>query len=737
MKYSGDTPVADDEAVDKLRGELVDLQKRFILLFKASGQSLEQIRSTVESSLKSRANEPTQGGRLSDRDSMLQDLVRIVERTQRYVQLAGKPPLGSVSADALQIEYQSWASNMPTASSHRSHGDHATTEQRVKSLQLERDDVKRKLQEAEENNAKLQRKLKAAVQKYNHLAKNTKEMGEPSHTTRARTLSPSAHNGNSSKSSEAVSKRFTGHSYRDSAGQRSCRQNSCNDVVGDSAFNSQHTSARGGSSEFLDAVRQDNASLRREVTKLKEELRQTQRGAIARTKQGDEDVGSLLMKITGLKQELVLEERQRMDALLHLGEAKRENQRLVTQVEELKQQLVHVQQSDGRVPDVISVESKETNIMNSLGKELGHTQQVAAMQVLQAKELTRVLERMQDFLHSSFLKQRKLVTELEKAGKGWSTTPLQLEAAQTHEGCTPANKVKIEDANVSSPGVESSGGKSRTILKASDDSGSSDLNTFCDRVLTVDDVDPLTLGKNDGDTHLRSQNSELVKENQQLHDALSKLSMMYRSTKEKPKSGERSVMEREALPPGVKQPDRSAEVASAKRVVKEHVRKDNAKAHRDAKKEKAQSSLREQVPPKQLPVQPHQLPKAPKPQAQRDLPPKSPVRRHDSHLQRSRTTTPRREAHAQYDQKQRHNLSSSLQAETGYTQSPSASQSRDDRSSSHSSTSTARFLRRLAEFRFPKEGAASVPDSGERNTDSGKDDVRNFSPPRLSYMKST
>nr|CCC92075.1 conserved hypothetical protein [Trypanosoma congolense IL3000] len=773
MKHTFDGSLLDSEPGDRMRAELVDLQKRFILLFKASGQSLEQIRSIVESSLRGRSTEPPQTGRVSERDAMLYDLIKIVERTQRYVQLASKPPTNCFHPDALRTDYQ-LVSSFPVATSSSSNNEASCGfERRLERLVNERECMKTKLQESEEYNSKLQRKLKSMTHKYEELLKVLSGVREYNGGVRARTMSPGVRGGVIPKTLAAVPKQSSRRGVKEQSREQLCSENSCNNAYDEVALDRhQSSSARNQSAEVAGPLRQGNVSPRGREAGGKGEVMRNQHETSAKPKKTGEDVGSLLMKITGLKQELLVEEQHRAEALIMLVEVKRDNHRLAAQVEELKQQLSQRRASGECVPNEASLESKVKSSMTDVNKELGHTQKVAMLQELQARELTRALGKMQDFLLSSFSKQKRLIAELEKAGRGWTST-------QSHDDSALQQKSRIVEvpAEVVPRSEVVSEGKDRKLCSGSHDSDDNDLNMFCERALAVDDAESPQLHKAAGATP-GSQNVEMAKEDEAPHKVISKLSAMYRSGQRNPKNDTRDFAPAEEKRGGpvadvVSQPKNSMNESQIrkdnvkarsggkdKRQVSPHSRAHQKRSHsqnqshsqprqallkkQESRPQACQPTLQREeahLHPNPLPLarqetlpQPHQS------QEQREeVPPVShppPLTRLETLPERRRSSMTGQEAQAHAEQKQQSTATISWKTLNETDHPLHTARSRVHSLSSSSSTSTAQFLRRLEEFRFPKEeSSVNVMDTEPNHTGSGREVPRGFSPPRLNYIK--
>ncbi|KAH8608911.1 hypothetical protein ERJ75_001237500 [Trypanosoma vivax] len=688
----------------------LNLGRCLATLARVAGSGLDKIRRTAECALKLPPEEAPRSTRSSEKDIALREVVEMTIKFQREALLANVPSFLSSLPDSSLTDSQSLHHAASGEVSGRCGDDKTPGTRQLASLIKENKTLKAQLADAEERSIALQEKIKYIARRYENLLQPPPLSQEVSSVE----LSP---RGCASKSSNVLGceqasctaqgqhdskstwgrRRIPKVHFAPDASTASSRQKICNAdyntdngmAISDGPRHSSGTDC----SDLVGILQQENVLLRRRIEKLSGEQQCGWYSTADSHILTADQVESMTEKITRLRRELLTEGQRREDALLLLSEVKRDNRRLALELGKLKKQIKEDSCGDERIM-VKNLESG--SVAELLEEELRLVEHDATLQELQVRQLFRVIGKLQDFLRVRSLKQKELLTDLHN-----TSNALQVADRPLNVACGSAKeKEKYSSAAGGRGGAVADGssggtaGKSPHCTARSADGVGSGATRRSRSACTR----PAGESNRKGDVvdNLQSENAELVKENEQLHRALSNLSIMSQFAPRGEVDVEQLRVERDVFLSELRRCEQFANVPNMKKILKKvQIRKSELKSwQKESERRRERQLLSESV-----------------------------MRPNLSGVDGGRKEPARSKADAVVEDIDTESVTPHL-AHSRIRKKPSGStaltQSSVDRSYSFDSNSTTMFLRRLAEFRFPIQNPSGLlVDIKSANLDGG------------------
>ncbi|ESL09348.1 hypothetical protein TRSC58_02931 [Trypanosoma rangeli SC58] len=635
------------ENAQKLHGDFAELQRRFAFLANVTSSRLEQIRLVAEGALKELHEEGELPTWSRGRNGALRELVALVERAQRDVQLASTSlSLPSWSATATPDGKVAAPLVVPGGAGSdrddKAREDEVFRAHQLASILQERNAMKESLMNAEGMYASLQQEFSILSEEHSRLLQTL---------TRARAEDATAGNADAAKTTslnmsvevvkeamrqlydrrvrelekEVMSAREEVHQMStDSDGGTRQRAASAKQQE-EGVVDSRRTLNAGRQLEDTsETLRRQNTFLRNKLVRLREELHVSRQAAIGSAEQMREGLGRLLKTITVLKQDVATKERQRADALLLQEEATQKAERLAARVTTLEEQVTQMHTGaavldpclsksscgarrgtdvDGAVPTLTATLAAREAELQQAQRELNDCE-------LRVSRLTRALAKAEELLHDEEAAQVKLQLTLSETQGMWEATQAQLEHMRAQETVLARleGEVRRAVAELLHPrllavgddapaGGSNGGGEAHlgVVLQR-------ELDSILQRLRQLEGLELQLRQRDDAVVILQDEKAELEERNQHLQQTLSNLSLLFHAIPQTPLEVEELVLERDvllvalqrceelAVVPNVKETCRSVELRKMELAARQTVRQRSLQSRPQLQQRTANSS---------------------------------------------------------------------------------------------------------------------------------------------------
>ncbi|RNF07260.1 hypothetical protein TraAM80_03381 [Trypanosoma rangeli] len=580
------------ENAQKLHGDFAELQRRFAFLTNVTSSSLEQIRLVAEGALKELHEEGELPAWSRGRNGALRELVALVERAQRDVQLASTSlTLPSCSATATPHGKVAVPLVVPGGASidsdEKAREDEVFRAHQLACVLQERNTIKESLMNTKGMYASLQQKFSILSKEHSRLLQTlTHARAEDATAADADAAKATPLNMSLEVLKEAMrqlyDRRVRELEEEVMSAREEVRQMSTD---GDGRTHQRVASAKLQEEGVVDSgralsagkqredtsekLRRQNTFLRNKLVRLREELHVSQQAAIGSAEQLREGLGRLLKTITGLQQDVATKERQRADALLLQEEATQKAERLAARVTTLEGQVTQMHTGavvldpflskpscgarcvayvDGALPTLTATLAAREAELRQAQRELNDSE-------LRVSQLTRALAKAQELLHDEETSQVKLQLTLSETQGMWEAAQAQLEHMRAQETMLARLEGEVRRAveellhprllavGDDAPAGGSNGGEEAHLGVALQ----RQLDGILQRLRQLEGLELQLRQRDDAVVILQDENAELEERNQHLQQTLSNLSLLFHAIPQTPLEVEELVVERDVL----------------------------------------------------------------------------------------------------------------------------------------------------------------------------------------------
>ncbi|ORC89172.1 uncharacterized protein TM35_000131760 [Trypanosoma theileri] len=359
--------------------------------------------------------------------------------------------------------------------------------------------------------------------------------------------------------------------------------NSCN--VEGMVANMDGTHITGFQSEpSMEGLRRQNTFLRNKITQIREELHTSQQASIGGAEQLNEGLTVLLQKIREQEQELVLKERQRVDAVLAHEMAKGEIGRLKARVEKMEWERAQTQRTKDvssttmeydQHPDNLTTTITTTPVgsqlrLTALKEELHQQYQTIDDYKLRVRQLSRSLDQAQALLLKKDTNMEKLQLELTEVRGMLELVQSQLEHTRGQEEMISMMEMQLQETiSTLLPAylhkdIEKNEGNGNGNESSINGTVKKRLDSILERISVLEAADLQLRQKSDEIVILQDEKTAVVEENNKLQETLSNLSLLFRSMPQSRREVERLMVERDVFFATLQRCERRAEVPNMK-----------------------------------------------------------------------------------------------------------------------------------------------------------------------------
>ncbi|KAF8285940.1 hook complex protein, conserved [Trypanosoma cruzi] len=594
MRHTNESGTSSrNENMNKQHEELTALQRRFFFLVNATTSSLEQIQMFAERALREQHGEGEMPAWPGGKDGALPELLALVERARRDVQIASTCSPSSFLSAALPEDGAAHAVMSGRASSEmdsKTREDEVSKAHQLARLLQERNAMREMLMNAEGMNASLQLKLSSLSDEHNRLLQTLADArNEESTSMNAATAVASPQNIPLEVVKEAIRRLYDRRVKELEEELMSAREElrQLKTEGGDVATRPSVSSVKlkeergtldpgrrlhgGGETEdAVEGLRRQNTFLRNKLMRLKEEVHASQQASVVSAEQMNEGLGSLLKTITRLQQDVETKERQRADGVLALEDAGRRAEQFAARVEKLERQMAQMR-VDGAAsgsfcftPLFGDQRGAEANGLGSAMKatvaekeaELRLARRDANDLETRLGRLTGALAKARELLHEKEVEQAKLQLKLSETQGMWEAAQSQLEHMRTKENLLDKLEAEMRHAveallrplgPVEGTGDSPEGERSDRGKVGINGALQRRLDAILERLRGLEWLDLQLRKRDDAVVILQDEKADLEERCQHLQQTLSKLSNLFDSIPQTPLEVEQLVLERDVF----------------------------------------------------------------------------------------------------------------------------------------------------------------------------------------------